>query len=198
MVKVLVVDEQPIVREGTKAVLEAERDMVFSGEAGSAPEAFDLVTETDPDVVILDLDLKGEEDGLELCRGMKSLPDPPGVVVHTMHNSQEELFSSRISGADSFVHKGEDPGKLLEAIRETHSGKKVWFLGEDNPTPDDPHSSTANNELTTKEKQIFNLLVRRLTNSEIAAELSISHQTVKNHVSSVLRKLGASSRTDLL
>ncbi|QIN82909.1 response regulator [Rubrobacter tropicus] len=196
--KIVVVDGQPVVRVGVKTVLDAEENMETVGEAASVRQAIELVRRAAPDIVVLDLDLEGQGGGLELCRKIKSMPGAPGVVVFTFRNSREEVFSSRLSGADSFVHKGESTGKLLEAIRETRSGKKVWFLGEgDNPGPH-RHFNAEEPSLTPKEKEIFALLVKRRTNAEIAAELSISHQTVKNHVSNVLKKLGADSRIDLL
>ena len=206
-IEVLLIDGQPIVREGVKAVLAAEEDMAVVGEAENAEEAFNLIrnnVKEIPYIVILDIELEGEEDGLDLCRKIKSLADPPSVVVYTVRNCPEEVFGSKISGADSFVYKGEEPDKLLEALRETRLGKKVWFMGQGEGRPKRRHYSSARGSsvdgfsLTPREKEVFALIVRRYTNPEIANELSISPQTAKNHVSSVLKKFGACSRVDLI
>lgn len=196
-VKVLLVDEHPTTRVGLETILEVQEDMQAAGATGNAEEALRLVGEEDPDVVVLDLALDGPGSGLELCREIKALSDPPGVVVHTAQNSEETVISCRISGVDSYVYKGEEPNKLLEAIRETSSGKRVWFLGggEGGPSPDLPANGIY---LTPKEKEIFALLIKRYTNAQISEELSISLQTTKNHVSSILKKFEVASRTDLV
>jgi len=171
--------------------------MLVVGEAGDAEEALRLVAEARPDVIVMDLALGDEGGGAELLRRLKSLPDAPGAVVHTARNSKEDMFTSRLAGADSFVYKGEEPVRLIEAVKETYSGRRVWFLGEERQ--DLPaRSDVGGPSLTQREEEVFYLLLRRYTNAEIAEELSIGLQTTKNHVSSVLRKLGAERRTDLL
>jgi len=196
-IKVLVVDEQPTMRLGVWRAIEAEKDMLPVGEARNAEETLKLVEEIHPDVIVLDLALRGEGSGTKLLRKLKSLPDAPGAVVHTARNSKEDVFLSRLSGADSFVYKGEEPVRLIEAVKETYSGRRVWFLGEERRDLS-ARSDVNESSLTQREKEIFFLLLRRYTNAEIAKELSIGLQTTKNHVSSVLRKLGAERRTDLL
>ncbi len=192
------VDGQPVARIGVKTVLEAVGNITVVGEAGSAEEAFDLVKDMHSGVVVLDLDLEGGEDGLELCRRVKALPEPPGVIVFSARNCPEDIFRSQISGADSFVYKGEEPNKLLEAVKETQSGKRVWFMGEgEGCYASSNQSFHADSHLTQREKEIFVLLLRHYTNPQIARELSISLQTAKNHVSHVLKKCGARSRHDI-
>jgi len=196
-IKVLVVDEHPTMRLGASHAIEAEESMLVVGEAGDAEEALRLVAEARPDVIVMDLALGDEGGGAELLRRLKSLPDAPGAVVHTARNSKEDMFTSRLAGADSFVYKGEEPVRLIEAVKETYSGRRVWFLGEERQ--DLPARSDVDGpSLTQREEEVFYLLLRRYTNAEIAEELSIGLQTTKNHVSSVLRKLGAERRTDLL
>jgi DNA-binding NarL/FixJ family response regulator len=195
-IKVLVVDDQPTVRFGIRRAIDDEEDMLVVGEAGNTEDALRLIGETRPDVVLTDLTLGG---GMGFLRELKSLPHVPGVVVHTADNSEEAVFVSRLSGADSFVYKGEEVARLLEAVRDTHSGKRVWFLGEEPRNPESPARGNADEPtLTPREKEVFRLLVKRYTNAEIADTLSIGLQTTKNHVSSVLRKLGAERRSDIL
>jgi DNA-binding NarL/FixJ family response regulator len=197
-IKVLVVDNQPAMRFGIRRVIEDEEGMLVVGEAGNAKEALRLAGETSPDVVVTDLALGGG-GGMGFLRELKSLPHAPGVVVHTADNSEEAVFVSRLSGADSFVYKGEEVARLIEAVRDTHSGKRVWFLGEERRNPESPARGNADEPaLTPREKEVFRLLVKRYTNAEIADTLSIGLQTTKNHVSSVLRKLGAERRSDIL
>jgi two-component system response regulator DevR len=202
-IRVLVVDEQPTMRLGVRRAVEAEEGMLVVGEVGDVEEALRLVEESHPDVVVMDLVLRGGEGGTELLRRLKSEPDAPGVVVHTARNSEEDVFASRASGADSFVYKGEGPSRLVEAVKETHARKRVWFLGRRRQDSDTrsidhhPHANLGTPFLTPREKEVFSLLLQRYTNAEIARDLSISLQTAKNHVSSVLRKLGATRRADL-
>lgn len=203
-IRVLVVDEEPTMRFGIRSIIETEEDMLPVGEVGDVEEALRLVEESRPDVVVMDLVLRGVEGGIELLRRLKSKLDAPGVVVHTSRNSEEDVFASRVSGADSFVYKGEEPSRIVEAVRETHAGKSVWFLGHRRQNSDTesidrpPHANLGAPLLTSREKEVFSLLIRRYSNAEIARELSIGLQTVKNHVSSVLKKLGAKKRADLL
>jgi DNA-binding NarL/FixJ family response regulator len=187
-IKVLVVDDQPTVRFGIRRAIDDEEDMLVVGEAGNTEDALRLIGETRPDVVLTDLTLGG---GMGFLRELKSLPHVPGVVVHTADNSEEAVFVSRLSGAEV--------ARLLEAVRDTHSGKRVWFLGEEPRNPESPARGNADEPtLTPREKEVFRLLVKRYTNAEIADTLSIGLQTTKNHVSSVLRKLGAERRSDIL
>jgi DNA-binding NarL/FixJ family response regulator len=136
-IKVLVVDDQPATRFGIRRAIEDEEGMLVVGEAGNAEEALRLTGETRPDVVVADLALGGR-GGMGFLRELKSLPHAHGVVVHTADNSEEAVFVSRLSGADSFVYKGEEVARLLEAVRDTHSGKRVWFLGEERRNPEPP------------------------------------------------------------
>ena len=202
-IRVMVVDEQPTMRLGVRRALEAEEGMLVVGEGEDAEEVLRLVQESRPNVVVMDLVLRGEEGGTELLRRLKSRPHAPGVVVYTARNSEEDIFASRLSGADSFVHKSEGPPRLVEVVRETYARKRVWFLGrrrnsDTGSTDNPPHANPGEPLLTPREKEVFSLLLQRYTNAEIARELSISLQTAKNHVSSILRKLGAKKRADLL
>jgi DNA-binding NarL/FixJ family response regulator len=197
-IKVLEVDEQPAMRFGIRRAIEDEESMLVVGEARDPEEALRLARETRPDVVVTDLTLGGG-GGMAFLRDLKSLPHAPGVVVHTADNSEEAVFVSRLSGANSFVYKGEEVARLIEAVKDTHSGKRVWFLGEEQRNSASPTDGGADESLLTRrEKEVFRLLTMRYTNAEIADTLSIGVQTTKNHVSSVLRKLGVARRSDIL
>lgn len=196
--KILVVDRHPVTRLGIVTLLRTEDDILTIRVAESIDDAASIVASERPDIVVLDFILKGQQSGTELCRQIKSAPDPPGVVVYTDNDAELDLFLCQLSGADSYVHKDEEPDRLLEAIRATRAGKRVWFIGSEGAT--DPHRQHTVRQLsclTPRERQIFSFMLKRYTNSRIAEELGISAQTVKNHSSSVLRKLGVSRRTDL-
>ena len=196
--RVLVVDRHPVMRLGLVALLRTDDDILAVRAAESVDDAASIVAAEQPDIVVLDFVLKGQQSGTELCRQIKSAPDPPGVVVYTDSDAEVDLFLCQLSGADSYVHKDEEPDRLLEAIRATYAGKRVWFIGSEGP-PDPSRGQTSRQHacLTPRERQIFSLMLQRYTNSHIAQELGISAQTVKNHSSSVLRKLGVNRRTDL-
>jgi DNA-binding NarL/FixJ family response regulator len=99
------------------------------GEAESAEHSISMLEEYRPDLVILPLRLEGELKGVELCREVKSSSHSPRVLIYTSYNTREDASSSFLSGADSFVHKGEDTGRLLDTIRATAEGRRVWLLG---------------------------------------------------------------------
>lgn len=196
--KVLVVEKHPVMRLGIVALLRTEDNVQTVCVAESTDDAARIVASEQPDIVVLDLMLKGRQSGTELCRQIKLAPGPPGVVVYTDNDAEEDLFLCQLSGADSYVHKGEEPDQLLEAIRATFAGKRVWFIGsEGTPAPDRQQATRQHACLTPRERQIFTFMLKRHTNSHIAKELGISLQTVKNHSSNVLRKLGVNRRTDL-
>jgi len=192
--RVLLVEDHPAMRLGVRTALCLDGDIRVVGEAGDASEAMRLVAGLALEVVVLDLRLRGEVGGLELCRRIKSLPEPPRVLVYTAYNSPAEVDAALSCGADSFVYKGEEPSKLREAVRETCAGKRVWLLGEE-PGEAGPIALAA--PLTPREREVYERLLLGRSNRRIAEELGISLPTVKTHVSSILKKLGASSREDL-
>ncbi len=196
--KVLLVEDHPTTRFGVRTIVELEEWIEVVGETEGAGEALRLVEEKNPDLVVLDLLLRGEDGGIELCRNLKSLPDPPYVLVYSAYNGPEEIAACRLCGADAYVHKSEDPEQLLDALRSARAGEGKWVTGVEHEDPDallQEAQEQAN--LTEREQEVFALLRRRRTDPEIAEELSISPHTVKTHVANVLAKLGYTSRRDL-
>jgi DNA-binding NarL/FixJ family response regulator len=174
--RILLVDDHPTVRLGLKHLLESAGNEVV-GEAGNATDAVRLAGELRPDVVLLDLRL-GDDSGIEVCREMKAMPGAPRVLVFTAHTGVEDVAAATLAGADGYLHKGTVAEELLDAVERTHAGRRIWLL-------------------PTAEKEVFALVLKRRTNAEIAGELYISLYTVKNHVSSILRKLGLKSRREI-
>lgn len=182
---------------GLKALLLAT-NMRVVGESDSSDEAIHLIKEGRPDLVVLGLNLVEEPDGIELCRRIKSLPDPPRVLVHTAHYSEEVVSSCFLAGADSYLHKGTDLEELLDAVRRTAGGERVWRPGGEAKEPRSRIDTTPGGTLLSRrERQVLTLVLRHHSNAEIAKILHVSPQTAKNHVSSILKKLGARSRKEL-
>ena len=195
--RILLVDDHPTVRFGLKHLLRSAGDEVV-GEAGNAAEAVRLAGELHPDLVLLDLRL-GEDSGIEVCREIKAMPDAPRVLVFTAHASVDDIAGATLAGADGYLHKGVAGEELLDAIRRVHAGGRAWLwpAGNEEEATIRVQGASAEARLTPKEKEVFALVLKRRTNAEIAGELYISLYTVKNHVSSILRKLGLKSRRDI-
>lgn len=191
-------EDHPIVRLGLRTVLEAQPDMLITGETSSESEALAAMQETRPDVVILPLRLGGELRGVELCREIKNATDAPHVLIYTSYNSREDASSAYLSGADSFLHKGERASRLLDTVRAIATGRRVWILGtESSEQLENLEQRVQKSRITSREREILGFMLQRFTNAEIANELFIEIPTVKSHVSSILQKLGLRSRQDL-
>jgi DNA-binding NarL/FixJ family response regulator len=196
--RVLLVDDHPTVRFGIRHLLASASEVEVVCEAESAAEAVRLAESLRPDLVLLDLRLGGDS-GIEACREIKALPDAPRVLVFTAHTSAENVAGATLAGAEGYLHKGVEAEKLLDAIERTHAGGRVWLLPTENEVEAATRLKESSDEalLTPKEKEVFALVLKRRTNPEIAEELYISLYTVKNHVSSILRKLGLKSRREI-
>jgi DNA-binding NarL/FixJ family response regulator len=200
-VRVLLVDRCPATRLGVSVSLQGAKDVEDVGEATHAEEALHLSDKLRPDLVVLDIEL--EEDGLEglwLCKLLKaSSKYRPQVLVYTAHNSREDVASASLVGADSYLHKGVDCARIRETVDMIREGERVWLLG---PAADESHTEfralIEEADLTPKEGEVLSLLLKRHTNAEIAEQLSLSSNTVKTHVSSILRKLALDSRQEIL
>lgn len=197
MAQIVLVHDHPVVRLGLHAVLAGEPDLEVVGEAMSAPGAVRAVSHHRPDLVVLDVRLEGRPLGPDLCRTLKAAPAGPAVLVLTARAAVSEMIAMYLAGADSFVDQTTPTGELVASVRATLGGRRVWVprplpsTGRQWPRPDAPE------HLTPREREVLGLLLQRLTNAEIAAELHLGLPTVKTHVSAVLRKLGLTRRLDL-
>lgn len=194
--RILLVEDHPIVRLGLRAVIEGEPDMTVAGEAETAGDAVRAAEDLAPDLVILALRLEGELSGPALCRTLKARPDPPAVLVYTAFDSAADASASYLAGADGFLHRRTAPDRLLSSIRDTHAGRRVWV-----PREQVPHTGAVDPdltaELTAREQEVLGLILLRCSNAQIADRLGLRLPTVKSHVRGLLRKLGASSRREL-
>ncbi|WP_342450333.1 response regulator transcription factor [Arthrobacter pigmenti] len=197
-IRILLVEDHPVVRLGLRTAICAQPDMEVVAEADSAEQALAKQKEHVPQLVIIPLRLGGELRGIELCREVKSVPDAPFVLVYTSYNSKEDSSSSYLSGADSYLHKGEDTGRLLDSIRATSTGRRVWRLGtEASDQMARLEQAVENSHLTRREREVLGFMLQRFTNAQIADELFVELPTVKTHVSNILHKLGLRSRQEL-
>lgn len=193
----LAMDGHSIMRIGLKAVFEREGCEVI-GPYATGEEVLSQVEGAKPDLVLLGLNPSGATDGVEVCKRIKRLPDPPRVLVHTAYNFAEDVSSCFLAGADSYLHKSTNLDDILEAAKRTASGDRVWLPGERVGEQRGRLSMTPTSaRLTDREREILSFMLRRYSNPEIAQKLCISVQTTKNHASNVLRKLGVASRKDL-
>lgn len=194
MIRVLVVDDHPIVREGLVSVLADEGDFEVVGSAGSAEEALDLVGQFRPDVVLLDLELP-EMDGVQAILTFAEASPSTRILVFTAYDTDERVFGAIRAGARGYLLKGATAAEIGQAVRAVHSGESYLeprvaakLVAEVNA----PRRFAG--LLTERERAVLRLVAAGLSNKQIARSLSISERTVKFHVTSILGKLGADNR----
>jgi DNA-binding NarL/FixJ family response regulator len=181
VIRILIADDHPVVRQGLKAFLGVQDDLEVVGEAADGTEAIKLAAELAPDVVLLDLRMPGVD-------GLTALPDlaPAKVLILTSVTTSNVLPAIR-AGASGFLYKDTDPGALVQAIRSVHEGHVILAPGAL------LHSDAS--PLTDRETEVLVELAKGRANREIARELGISEKTIKTHVSNLLVKLGVQDRT---
>jgi DNA-binding NarL/FixJ family response regulator len=198
ILRIVVADGHPVMREGQRAVLSAEGDMQIVGEADTGEEALRLVTETTPDLVVLDFDLAGKPSGIDLCRRINALPDAPYVLIFTAYNFAEDVSARCLAEANGYLHKRSGSEEFLDTIRRVVAGEKVWEAAERVGRPRSViHAIPESAHLTPRELEVLAMKLRRRTNAEIADALHISLNTVKHHVTNIYKKL-EKTREDLL
>ena len=206
-VQVVLVDDEPLLRQSLAMIIDAEPGLAVVGEAGDGVEAIAVARATAPDVVLMDVRMP-RLDGIESTRGICRLPElaHTRVLVLSMFDLDEYVFQALRAGASGFLLKDSRPDDLLNAIRRTHSGESLFapsilarlvdhyvHKGQAGP-PVRPRLE----QLTTREVEVLGLIGQGLSNDEIAGHLSIAVKTVKSHVSHLLSKLGARDRVQLV
>ena len=198
-IRVFLLDDHEIVRRGLRELLEAEDDMVVSGEAGTAEEALGRIPATSPHVAILDVRLP-DGDGVEVCREIRSRHPEISCLILTSYADDDALFSAILAGASGYLLKQIRGSDLVESIRRVSEGQSLLdptltarvLERLRSPQGDDEQMRS----LTDQERRILDLLAEGLTNRQIGERLYLAEKTIKNNVSNVLMKLGMSRRTE--
>ncbi len=200
MIRVLLVDDQQLVRSGFRMILDAAADMEVVGEASDGREAIKLVRLESPDVVLMDVQMPGM-DGLAATAEITSLPDAPRVLILTTFERDDYVFTAIRKGASGFILKNAPPEQLLEAVQTVARGDALLapsvtrrIVEELARRPAAPSAAGVLDKLTDRELEVLRELAGGLTNAEIAGKLFVGEATVKTHVSSILTKLGLRDR----
>jgi DNA-binding NarL/FixJ family response regulator len=198
-VRVLLVDDEELVRSGLRVVLEAREDLEVVGEAADGAVVVPLVASLRPDVVVMDIRMP-LVDGIRATRELRrAAPDGPRVLVLTTFGDDANVWAALAAGADGFLPKRARPAEIADAVRVLAAGESLLFPAAVRELAVRQAGSRAAAgpvaDLTPREREVLLLVARGRSNAEIAAELFLGLQTVKTHVSSLLRKLGARDRT---
>ena len=198
-IRIVIADDHAVVREGLRAVLGSESDMEVVGEAATGKEIVERAAELQPDIILMDIQMPGI-NGIEATRRILDVNPDVGVVVLTMFEDDDSVFSSMRAGARGYVLKGAPPSEILKVLRavaggEAHFGPEIaerlmsFFSA---PIPASPADTFP--ELTSREVEILNLVAQGHSNAKIAARLFVSPKTVGNHISHIFTKLRVADR----
>ncbi|MFE2275676.1 response regulator [Streptomyces sp. NPDC059454] len=206
-IRVMLVDDQVLLRTGFRMVLAAQPDMDVVAEAGNGVEALEVLRSTAVDVVLMDVRMP-KLDGVETTRRICADTDPPKVLILTTFDLDEYAFSGLKAGASGFMLKDVPPGELLAAIRAVHSGDAVVAPSTTRrlldrfapmlPSAGKQPEHKGLERLTEREREVMVLVAQGLSNGEIAARLVLSEATVKTHVGRILTKLGLRDRVQVV
>ncbi|WP_409181765.1 response regulator [Amycolatopsis sp. VS8301801F10] len=197
-VRVLLVDDERLIRAGLRAIVDSEPDLTVVGEASDGAEVPGLVGQLRPDVVLMDVRMPAV-DGIRATEHLLSTVDnPPKVIVVTTFENDDYVYDALLAGASGFLLKRARPEEIVAGIRTVLAGDSLLFpaairsmAARRSPAP----SAAPLDFLTERERDVLRLMAAGLSNGEIAAELFLGLQTVKTHVGNVLSKLGARDRT---
>ena len=201
-IKVLIVDDHRVVRQGLRTFLELQEDIVVIGEAGDGMQAVEMVHQYHPDVVLMDL-VMPRLDGIAATRQVKSVAADVKVIALTSFTEDDKVFPAIQACASSYLLKDVSPDDLVEAIRAAYRGEARLHpeitrrLMEQVSHQTTPAHKKQVDEITDRERDVVRLVAQGRSNHEIAQELVISEKTVKTHVSNILSKLHLQDRTQL-
>ena len=201
-IKVLIVDDHPLVRQGLHSVLSAANDVAVTGETGDGRTAVKLAAELQPDVIIMDLQLPGLH-GIDATREIVAAQPRPAVLVLTMFEDDDMVFAAMSAGAAGYLLKGANGADIITAVRAAAAGHAVfgaalaqrlraWFAPS--PQPQEPPFP----QLTQREREILDGVAAGLTNGQIGQQMFLSAKTVANNVSNILAKLHLAERAQAI
>lgn len=191
--KVLLIDDHPLMRRGIKQLLELDETFEVVGDAGSGAEGINLALQTSPDLIILDLNMKGLS-GIDTLKALREENIDARIIILTVSDAKNDVFALVDAGADGYLLKDTEPDLLLGQIKRIAQGEVILsdsikdLLLEQRPEQDPIYT------LTDREMDVLRLIATGLSNKQIAAQLFISEETVKVHIRNLLRKLNVHSR----
>ena len=208
-IRVVLVDDQQMVRAGFRMVIDSQPDLTVVGEAGDGAAAVELLARTAADVVLMDIRMPGL-DGIEATRRITARPEAPRIVVLTTFDLDEYVVAAIGAGASGFLLKDAAPEDMLAAVRTVHAGDSVIAASSTrrllqhvapmlrDPAPTPAVDTPTLQDLTPREREVLIQMALGATNTEIAARLFVSEATVKTHVGRVLAKTGSRDRVQVV
>lgn len=197
MIRILVADDHPIVRDGLVAVLSTQAEFAVVGTAGDGEEVLHQVRTQAPDVLLLDLEMP-RLDGVEALRRLAAEKQLVHTIVFTAFDTDDRIVEAIRAGAKGYLLKGAPREELFNAIRVVHAGGSLLHPLVATKLMGRLQHDDGPDTLTPREAEVLHLVAQGLPNKEIAARLVVTERTVKFHVSSILGKLGASNRTEMV
>ena len=193
-IRVLLVDDHAVVREGLRAFLQLQHDIEVVGEADGGETALAVAARVKPDVVLMDL-LMPDGGGIAAIRELRTTEPQARVLVLSSYVDDAQVFSAIQAGAGGYQLKDIQPEALADAIRDVHAGRPALHAEAQARLMHRAADPPAGSQLTPRERDVLRLLAEGFPNKEIARRLFVSEKTVKTHVSSILQKLGVQDRT---
>jgi DNA-binding NarL/FixJ family response regulator len=201
-IRVFLLDDHEVVREGIRQLLQSDEEIEVVGEATTGREAVDRAAETQPDVIVMDVQMP-ELNGIEATRQIARADPSVGVLMLTMFEDDDSVFAAMRAGARGYVLKGADQAEIRRAIEALADGEAIFgpavaqrvmrfFAGATSLSP------TPFPDLTDREREVLELVARGLSNAEIQRRLVVSPKTVRNHVSNILGKLQVADRSQAI
>ncbi|SET80666.1 two component transcriptional regulator, LuxR family [Natronincola peptidivorans] len=197
-IKILLVDDHSLVRQGLKQIIELEKDIEVIGQAGDGEEAISKVQELNPDIVLLDINMP-KLNGIHTLRRLKDMNNTIKIIMLTFHEDKEYLFETINLGANGYVLKDAESDSLIKAIRDVNNGNSYIHPSIATDLVKEFNNRGVKEDedlrLTRREYEVLTLIAEGLNNKEIAFNLFISEKTVKNHVSNIFKKIHVNDRT---
>jgi DNA-binding NarL/FixJ family response regulator len=191
VIKVMIVDDHPLVRVGMATVVNQQPDMAIAAEADGGPRVLELFRQHQPDVVLMDLRLKGES-GTRLTAAIRAESPAARVLVISNYDGDEDIHQALAAGAMGYLFKSVVEDELVDAIREVNSGRRYLPKG----VAARLHEHKSGTHLTRREDEILDLLGKGLSNRDLGKVLGVSEDTIKTHLKSLFRKLEVSDRAE--
>ncbi len=200
LIKVLLIDDHDIVRLGVRTLIQKNEDMIVCGESGTLEGGYKVIENIKPDVVLLDMKLP-DGDGIIGCRTIKKLSPESKVIILTAYGEDSLIVEVIKVGADGYLLKNIDSKKIISSIRDVANGNKILdqkILNKFIDMVKNKDKNTDNDDilLTKQERNILELISKGKTNKEISSELYVAEKTVRNYVSTILKKINVDNRTE--